>query len=111
MIGNKSKLEKWIGVPSKLVADIKWLSVDACTRTGVIQYGIRIPNAGGMEPLKEVELGSKEKVDREKADYWFVNNAVGYKTRLVTANVREDEITGIGINSGIFKYKITKGIK
>jgi len=108
MIGNKSKLEKWIGVPLKLFAEIKGLCPLESTRVGEIQYGIRIPNAGGMTPLKIVGLDSKEKVDREKPDYWFVNDAVGYKTRLVTANVREDEITGIGINSGIFKYKITK---
>jgi len=106
MIGNKSKLEKWLGIPSELTAYVKGLKPQSTT--GNIKYGIRIPCASGMTPLKEVELGSKERVNRERPDYWFVNGEQSIKVRLFTARVRDNEITGYGIDSGIFKYKITR---
>jgi hypothetical protein len=109
MIGNKNKLEKWLGECLEIEEDKKKI-LKVCNQkvTGTIQYGIRIPCAGGMEPLKIVDLNSKEKFNGEKPDYWFVGYEPGYKVKLATAKVKDDKITGIGINSGIFKYKITK---
>ena len=102
MIGNKSKLEKWMEIPAKLKTKSNGSVV------GKVKYGIRIPCAGGMTPLKEVELGSKEKVNREGADYWFVNDTQYVKVRLLTARTTDSEITGYGLDVSIFKYKITK---
>jgi len=102
MIGNKSKLEKWIGTPAVLKTKSNG-SVN-----GIIKYGIRIPCAGGMTSLKVVELGSKEKVNREHADYWFVNNDESVKVRLLTARTKDSEVEGYGLDVSIFKYKIIK---
>ncbi len=102
MIGNKSKLEKWIGTPAVLETKSNG-SVN-----GIIKYGIRIPCAGGMTPLKIVELDSKEKINRERADYWFVNNDESIKVRLLTARTKGSEVGGYGLDVSIFRYKITK---
>lgn len=97
----KNKLENWMG---------ECLEFEALNKKviGTIQYGIRIPCAGAMEPLKIVEIGSKEKVDREKPHYYFVGYLPGYRIRLLTTKIKEEKITGHAVDMGIFKYNITR---
>jgi hypothetical protein len=100
MIGNKSKLEKWMGVISVLRTKSNGFV------TGKIQYGVRIPCASGMIPLKKVDHHLRHKKERGE-DYWFVSDNETVKVRLLTARASDTEVRGYGLDVEIFKYKIT----
>jgi hypothetical protein len=68
---------------------------------------VRISCAGGMTPLKIVNPHMKHKKEGGE-DYWFVNEDETVKVRLLTAKANDREIRGYGLDTEIFKYKITK---
>lgn len=78
---------------------------------GTIKYGVRLPIRPATTPLRECELGSKEKIEGEKPAYWFVNDDKAIKVRLLTKKVEEHVISGLGEDIKIFRYTIRRKSK
>jgi len=97
----KQRLEDWINVP----VIIKTTQGSA---EGMIKYGVRLPMRPGTTPLHECELDSREKVEGQKPGYWFVNDEKALKIKLFTHSVIGGTISGIGYDTCIIKYNITK---
>ena len=95
------QLEEWINTP--LIMDTRYGRLD-----GEIKYGIRFPLRPATNPLVECELGSKDKIEGEKARYWFVNDERGLKIRLVTQRVVKSNLKGVAYDCGLFRYVISR---
>ena len=87
-----------------------WKLSPIATLPRMIKYGVRLPIRSGMTPLTECEVGSKKKIEGESPAYWFVNYDQSVKVKLITKSINDKKeiISGIGRDSGIFKYIIRR---
>lgn len=97
----QSKLESWVDIPS--VMRTKYGDFE-----GKLKYGIRIPIKPSTTPLIECEIGSSERIDGERARYWFVNSDQTVKVKLIAQLVTDNLINGLGYDSKYFVYTIRK---
>ena len=102
-MAKESKLTKWLNTP--LV-----LKTKSGNAEGTIKCGVRLPICPGMTPLTECETGSTEKIEGVKPAYWFVNDDQSVKVKLITKNINYEKgtVSGIGKDSGLFKYTIQR---
>ncbi len=91
-----------------------WLNVPAIMKTregnleGTLKYGIREPIKPSTTPLVECEVGSKEEIGEEQADYWFVNDDQSIKVRLVTYRIGDNILDGLARDTKTFRYMIRR---
>ena len=69
-------LESWLDVPSILKSELGNVE-------GFIQYGIRLPIRPGTEPLHRCKVGSKEKVEGQDPQYWFLGKEESVKIQIL----------------------------
>lgn len=68
---------------------------------GKVLYGVRKPMASQLTPLIECEHGSREKIESEKPNYYFVSDEhTGLKIPLIVYSVNNDRIRAIARSAG-----------
>lgn len=93
----RRNLQEWLNIPA--VLECKAGQVE-----GSVRYGIRVPIRSGIKPLLPCPVNDR------RGSYWFVSPDQTTKVRIprILMKISDKRISGVGIDSGIFRYTITK---